>query len=98
METWLCSYQGVFSPVYRLVLVGICVGKPLDLTSLAPEKTVKIRTDLVAFTFTQGVTLRTSCLGQGEIHSVLRFSESTLKRLAPFLSSPGVNCQSNVAR
>ena len=75
--------------MYCFVLIGICVGESLDLTSLAPEETVKIWPNFVALAFAQGVALRTSCLRMyislvPDVGSV----GHTLNRLAPFLSSP----------
>ena len=35
-----CAYQSVLPPSYTLRLVGIGVGKALNLTSLAPEEAV----------------------------------------------------------
>ena len=55
-------YQCVLFPYYSLVLVRIGVREALDLSSLAPEESVKIWPNLVALALFQVVALRASCL------------------------------------
>jgi hypothetical protein len=54
--------QRLLVPGDALLLVGISVGKALNLTTLAAKETVQLRADLVALTLLQGVALSTSCL------------------------------------
>ena len=56
------TYQSVVVPFDSLGLVGIRVRVALDGTSVAAEKTVKVRTDLVSLALAQGVALSTSSL------------------------------------
>lgn len=56
------TYQGILRPSYPLGLVGIGVGKALDLTGLTTEKAMQVGTDLVGLTGSEGVTLSTACL------------------------------------
>ena len=56
------TYQSVVVPFDSLGLVGIRVRVALDGTSVAAEKTVKVRTDLVSLALAQGVALSTSGL------------------------------------
>lgn len=56
------TYQGPLVPCYSFVLVRVRVRKALDLTSFAPEQSMKIGSDLVAFRFFQVVTLGASSL------------------------------------
>jgi hypothetical protein len=56
------AYQSVLAPGNGLLLVGIGVLEAGDGTSLAAEQTVKVGTDLVAFTLLEGVALSASGL------------------------------------
>jgi hypothetical protein len=53
--------------VNTLLLVGLGVGEPGHLTTLAAKKTVQVGSDLVALALLQVVTLRTSCLAELEL-------------------------------
>jgi hypothetical protein len=48
--------------VDTLLLIGLGVGEAWNLTTLAAEETVQVRTDLVALTLFQVMALRASCL------------------------------------
>ena len=86
------SYQCILLPLNALGLVGVCVRETLDLASLSPEEAVEVGADLVALASAQVVALRASCLGCVSRSFDVCFVEIfTLKRLAPFLSSPRVN-------
>lgn len=54
--------QGILLPCDTLRLIRFRVGEPVDLTGLPPKKTVKLRSDLVAFIGAEGMALRASCL------------------------------------
>ena len=56
------THQGILLPCDTLRLIRFRVGEPVDLTGLPPKKTVKVRSDLVAFIGAEGMALRASCL------------------------------------
>ena len=59
---FVAPYQSVLLPLNCLVLVCIRVRETLDLTSLSPEQTVEVGTDLVTLGSVQVVALSASCL------------------------------------
>jgi hypothetical protein len=89
------TYQCALVPVDTLLLVCLGVGETRDLTTLAAEETVQVRSDLVAFALLQVMALRASCLCQvraGTKAEVANMEagvrKRTLKSPAPFLASP----------
>jgi len=52
--------QGILSPYDALVHVSGGVGETFNLTGLASEETVKVRSDFVRSTFFEGMALSTS--------------------------------------
>lgn len=60
-DVCVLSYKCVLVPLNTLLLVGITVGKALDLTGVAAEETVKVGADFVALTLLQVVALCASC-------------------------------------